>query len=91
MQWMRQLSGNTGIGFSQELLSGEQLTNDVTYANQLHNIVRGSARPTVDQHDDTVDRIKVQMDELSESDIRFRGVAGLADSLWKLCIASTNS
>ena len=91
MQWMRQLSGNTGIGFSQELLSGEQLTNDVTYANQLYNIVRGSARPTVDQHDDTVDRIKVQMDELSESDIRFRGVAGLADSLWKLCIASTNS
>jgi hypothetical protein len=88
---MRQFSGNTGLGFTQELMSGEQLTNDVTYANQLHNIVRGSARPTLDHQLDTVDRIKAQMDELPESDIRFRGVAGLADSLWKLCITSTNS
>jgi len=91
IQWMRQFSGNTGLGFSQELLSGEQLTNDETYVNQLHNVVRGSARPTLDHQLDTVDRIKAQMDELPESEIRFRGVAGLADSLWKLCITSTNS
>jgi len=86
LQWLRQLSSNTGLGFKQELFTEEQLTSDKTYANQLHNVVRGSAKPTLGVHEDTVDRIKIQMDQLPESEIKFRGVAGLADSLWKLCI-----
>lgn len=86
IQWLRQFSSNTGLGFKQELFSQEHLTNDDTYANKLHNVVRGSAKPTLAEVSDTVDRIKVQMDSLPSSDIRFRGVAGLADSLWKLCL-----
>lgn len=88
LQWLRQFSGNTGLGFMQELFTEEQLSNDKTYANQLHNVMRGSAKPTIPEEADTVDRIKVLMDGLPESDIKFRGVAGLADSLWKHCIDS---
>jgi hypothetical protein len=91
LQWLRQFSGNTGLGFKQELFAEEQLTNEETYANQLHSVVRGSAKPTLAERADTVDRIKVQMDELPESAIKFRGIAGLADSLWKLCIQPKNS
>lgn len=86
LQWLKQFSGNTGLGFKQELFGQDQLTNDETYANDLHSVVRGSARPTLDERSDTVDRIKVQMDELPENAIQLKGVAGLADSLWKLCI-----
>jgi hypothetical protein len=91
LQWLRQFSGNTGLGFRQELFADEQLANDETYANELHSVVRGSARPTLEERADTVDRIKVQMAEIPESAIKFRGVAGLADSLWKLCIQPKNS
>jgi hypothetical protein len=91
LQWLRQFSSNTGLGFKQELFTEEQLTNDETYANQLHNVVRGSAKPTLAVHEDTVDRIKIQMDKLPDSEIKFRGVAGLADSLWKLCIQPKTS
>lgn len=91
LQWLRQFSGNTGLGFRQELFAVEQLANDETYANELHSVVRGSAKPTLEERADTVDRIKVQMDEIPESAIKFRGVAGLADSLWKLCIQPKNS
>lgn len=91
LQWLRQFSGNTGLGFRQELFADEQLANDETYANELHSVVRGSAKPTLEERADTVDRIKVQMAEIPESAIKFRGVAGLADSLWKLCIQPKNS
>jgi hypothetical protein len=91
LQWLRQFSGNTGLGFKQELFAAEQLTSDKTYINQLHSVVRGSAKPTLEEREDTVDRIKVEMDALPESAIKFRGVAGLADSLWKLCIHPINS
>jgi hypothetical protein len=91
LQWLRQFSGNTGLGFRQELFADEQLANDETYANELHSVVRGSAKPTLEEQADTVDRIKVQMAEIPESAIKFRGVAGLADSLWKLCIQPKNS
>jgi hypothetical protein len=91
LQWLRQFTSNAGLGFKQELFAEEQLTNDETYANQLHNVVRGSAKPTLEEQADTVDRIKVQMDELPESAIKFKGIAGLADSLWKLCIQPKNS
>jgi hypothetical protein len=91
LQWLRQFSGNAGLGFKQELFSEELLSNEETYANQLHNVVRGSARPTLEEHADSVDRIKILMDRLSERDIKFRGIAGLADSLWKLCIQPMNS
>jgi len=91
LQWLKQFSSNTGLGFKQELFAKEQLTNEETYVNQLNNVVRGSAKPTLVERKDTVDRIKVQMDELPESAIKFRGVAGLADSLWKLCLEPKNS
>lgn len=91
LQWLRQFSGNTGLGFKQELFTAEQLTSDKTYINQLHSVVRGSAKPTLEEREDTVNRIKVEMDALPESAIKFRGVAGLADSLWKLCIHPINS
>jgi hypothetical protein len=91
LQWLRQFSTNTGLGFNQELFGEEQLTKDETYANQLHCVVRGSAKPTLADSADTVDRIKVLMDELPEGDIRFRGVSGLADSLWKLSIQEKKS
>ena len=91
LQWLRQFSGNTGLGFKQELFTEDLLANEETYANQLHNVVRGSAKPTLEEDVDTVDRIKVQMDTLPESAIKFRGVAGLTDSLWKLCIQPKNS
>lgn len=91
LQWLRQFSSNTGLGFNQELFEEEQLSNEETYANQLHSVVRGSAKPTLAERADTVDRIKVQMDQLPDSEIKFRGVAGLADSLWKLCIQPKNS
>ena len=91
LQWLRQFSSNTGPNFNQELFGEDQLMNDETYANQLSSVVRGSAKPTLADHADTVDRIKILMDELPQSEIRFRGVAGLTDSLWKLCIQSKNS
>lgn len=86
LQWLRQFSSNTGLGFGQELFGEEQLTSDETFANQLHSVVRGSAKPTLADRADTIDRIKILMDELPESEIKFRGMAGLTDSLWKLCI-----
>ena len=91
LQWLRQISSNAGLGFKQQLFGEAHLTNDGTYANQLHNVVRGSARPTLEEQADTVDRIKGQMDKLPESAVKFKGIAGLADSLWKLCIQPTNS
>lgn len=91
LQWLKQFSSNTGLGFKQKLFAEELLTNEETYANQLHRVVRGSAKPTLADRVDTVDRIKIQMDELPESAIKFRGVAGLVDSLWKLCIQQKNS
>ena len=86
LQWLRQFSGNTGLGFRQELFAEENLVSDKVYANKLHNVTRGSARPNIAENADTVDRIKVQMDALPNDAIRFSGVAGLADSLWKLCV-----
>ena len=91
LQWLRQFSSNTGLGFRQELFAEEQLTNEGTYSNQLNRVVSGSAKPTIADRLDTVDRIKIQMDELPESAIKFRGVSGLADSLWKLCLQQQNS
>lgn len=91
LQWLRQFSRNTGLGFKQELFTEEQLTNEETYANQLHNVVRGSAKPTLAVNADTVDRIKIQMDKLPDPEIKFRGVAGVADSLWKLSIQPKTS
>jgi len=91
LQWLRQLSTNTGIGFKQNLFGEEHLSNYLTYANQLNKIVRGSAKPMIAEEEDTVARIKDQMDTLPESEIRYKGVAGVADSLWNLCIQSSNS
>lgn len=86
IQWLRQFSSNTGLGFNQELFGEDQLNNQENYSNELHGLVRGSAKPKLAEHHDTVDRIKVLMDQLPEREIKFKGVAGLTDSLWKMCI-----
>ena len=82
LQWLYQLSANTGSGFTQDLFSPDLLRRRSSHDNDLAMVVRGSARPTRDAQSDTVEAIKVQMDELSRQEIKSRGVAGLVDILW---------
>lgn len=82
LQWLYQLSANTGSGFTQDLFSPDLLRRTSSHDNQLAMVVRGSARPTRDAQADTVEAIKVQMDALSLQQIKTRGVAGLVDILW---------
>jgi hypothetical protein len=84
LQWLQQISGNIGTGFSQELLSPELLRRNNSYENALAMVVRGSARPTRNERHDTIEAIKVSMDNLSRDQVPFKGVAGLADTLWSL-------
>jgi hypothetical protein len=85
LQWLQQLSANTGSGFSQELFSPELLRRHDGYDNDLTRLVRGVARPTRAAVDDSVEAIKVRIDELSADQLPNTGVAGLADTLWSLC------
>jgi hypothetical protein len=82
LQWLYQLSANTGSGFTQDLFSPDLLRRRSSHDNDLAMVVRGSARPTRDAQSDTVEAIKVQMDELSRQQIQSKGVAGLVDILW---------
>ena len=82
LQWFYQLSANTGSGFSQEIFSPDLLRRKSSHDNDLAMVVRGSARPTRDSQSDTVESIKVRMDDLPKEQITSRGVAGLADILW---------
>lgn len=86
MQWLNQVSSNTGAGFSQNLFQGTLLQKNPNYENALSPVIRGSARPARDEHDDTVEDIKVRMDELSQAEVKNNGVAGLVDTLWTLSI-----
>jgi len=86
MQWLHQLSGNTGTGFSQELFTANLLVRNPRYENALHRVLRGKARPTLAEQDDTVEAIKLQMDAMPTDQIRHGGVGGLADTLWTLCL-----
>ena len=86
MQWLHQLSGNTGTGFSQELFTANLLVRNPRYENALHRVLRGKARPTLAEADDTVEAIKLQIDAMPTDLIRHGGVGGLADTLWTLCL-----
>ncbi|MCT0218737.1 hypothetical protein KQ304_06960 [Synechococcus sp. CS-1329] len=89
LQWLQQFSSNTGTGFSQELFTPELLERNSNYENALGRVVRGSARPSRDEQDDTVEAIKVLMDALSHKKISHNGMAGLADTLWSLSYCDT--
>lgn len=84
LQWLQQISANTGSGFTQDLLSSDLLRRNTNHENDLARVVLGSARPNRKQHDDTVESIKVCMDNMSHEAIANTGVAGLADTLWSL-------
>ena len=82
LQWLNQLSSNLGIGFSQQLLTANTLISSGRFENDLSKIVLGKARPRRSQSSDTVESIKVRIDNLAGEDIPYRGMAGLADCLW---------
>jgi hypothetical protein len=82
LQWFYQLSANTGSGFSQEIFSPDLLRRNSSHENDLAMVVRGSARPTRDSDSDTVESIKVRIDDMPKEQLTSRGVAGLADTLW---------
>jgi hypothetical protein len=82
LQWLYQVASNTGSDFKQELFNPDLLKRNSNYLYDLALVVRGSARPTRDERDDTVGSIKVLMDKLPKQQVRSRGVAGLVDILW---------
>jgi hypothetical protein len=84
LQWLAQLSNNTGSGFHQELFTSESLAPANRYINNLGRLVLGKARKNVPASSDTVERLKIRMDRLAPNRIKLRGVAGLADTLWQL-------
>jgi hypothetical protein len=86
LQWLQQISANTGTGFDQELFNPEVLRRNSSYENELALVVRGSARPSRQEQDDTIEAIKVQMDGLARDELPIKGVAGLADILWSLSL-----
>jgi hypothetical protein len=84
LQWLHQLSANTGSGFNQELFTPDLLRRNTSHENELASVVQGTARPTRDPQADTVEAIKVRMDDRPRESFSSRGVAGLADTLWDL-------
>jgi len=58
------------------------LRRNSSHDNDLAMVVRGSARPTRDSDSDTVESIKVRIDDMPKEQLASRGVAGLADTLW---------
>ncbi|MFN9546961.1 MAG: hypothetical protein ACK6AD_07820 [Cyanobacteriota bacterium] len=85
LRWLQQVSDDTGSGFTQELFSSDLLRRNNDHENILAMVIRGSARPIRQAREDTVEAIKVRMDDLSREQIANKGVAGLADTLWSLC------
>jgi hypothetical protein len=85
LQWLQQISSNIGSGFEQELFSPETLKRTSSPDNALHKVVRGKARPDRPEASDTVETIKITMDGLPANAIGRVGMAGLADTLWRLC------
>ena len=56
------------------------------YENNLSRIVQGKARPRRPEKSDSVESIKVRLDNLPNEAIPHRGMAGLADCLWTLVV-----
>jgi len=83
LQWLNQVSSNLGSGFKQELLTPSLLTPEDGWVNDLHKVVRGKARPQRSDTQDTVETVKVHIDQLSDDAVAHTGVAGLADCLWR--------
>jgi hypothetical protein len=84
LQWLHEFSSNTGSGISQELFTPSLLKRNFNYDHALGMVVRGSARPRRDERHDTIEAIKLRMDELRTHQIHHNGVAGLAETLWSL-------
>ncbi|RZO11602.1 MAG: hypothetical protein EVB08_09410 [Synechococcus sp. MED-G135] len=86
LQWLNQVSSNLGSGFRQELFTASLLTPSDRFENNLSRVVKGKARPRRSTSSDTVESIKVRMDQLKSDAIAHRGMAGLADCLWTLVV-----
>jgi hypothetical protein len=84
LQWLNQIASNLGSGFRQELMTASLLVPSNRFENNLSRVVQGKARPRRAESADTVEAIKVRMDNLSSDEIPHRGMAGLADCLWTL-------
>lgn len=83
LQWLNQISSNLGASFRQELFSASHLTVRDDWTNDLQRIVQGKARPQRSDAGDTVESIKVRMDQLPDQAVVHVGMAGLADCLWQ--------
>jgi len=86
LQWLNQVSSNLGSGFRQELFTASLLSPSDRFENNLSRVVKGKARPRRPEASDTVEAIKVRMDQLKSDAISHRGMAGLADCLWSLVV-----
>lgn len=86
LQWLNQVSTNLGSNFKQEMFSASHLEVKEGWVNDLERVVQGKARPQSQEDGDTVESIKVALDELSPDEIQNAGSAGLADSLWRLIV-----
>lgn len=85
LQWLHQFSANTGAGFKQDLFTPNLLKRTNEHQNAIGMIVRGSARPVINEADDTIEDIKFRIDNLDKRQIDSYGVSGLADTLWQVC------
>lgn len=83
LQWLNQIVSNLGSGFKQDLFTAALLTPGDEWVNDLHKVVQGKARPRRSDSSDTVEVIKVMIDQLPEDAITQTGMAGLADCLWE--------
>lgn len=86
LQWLKQITTNVGSGFNQELFTTSLLIPGEVWVNDLHKIVRGKARPNNSDSADTVEVIKVRIDQLPDDAITHVGMSGLADCLWQQVI-----
>lgn len=83
LQWLNQITTNLGSGFKQEMFTASLLMPTDDFVNDLNKVVRGKARPHLNESADTVEAIKVKIDQLQDDAITHTGMAGLADCLWE--------
>jgi hypothetical protein len=83
LQWLNQITTNLGSGFKQELFTPSLLVPANDFVIDLSKIVRGKARPNGNDASDTVEVVKVKIDQLPDDAITQTGMAGLADCLWE--------
>jgi hypothetical protein len=83
LQWLHQITSNLGSGFKQQLFTASHLSVTSEWVNDLHKVVQGKARPQRDDSADSVEAVKVKIDQLPDDSINHAGMAGLADCLWQ--------